>query len=75
MEYFNLQDNNLTGGIPEAINDLQKLVTLNLKNNKLGCYDYDFDQDTCLTHCDVTNECNGGIPSRIGELNNLQQIY
>ena len=70
----------LTGEIPSTIGNLTKLHVLSLRDNQLGCYEYDYDcevdsynsiTDCCITHCDETDECSGAIPSTIGNMTNL----
>ena len=66
--------NRLTRGIPFEIGDLENLTSLKLDYNQLGCYNYDFDENICLTYCNDTNECSGEIPSSIGNLTNLTNL-
>ena len=83
LEVLDLTDNSITGSIPESIGKFRNLKELTLNNNMFGCYDYDFSSECstldwapecCIIHCNNTDECTGGIPSTIFELENLEEI-
>tara|TARA_Y100001960_G_C14781529_1_gene887139 strand:- start:3161 stop:5377 length:2217 start_codon:yes stop_codon:yes gene_type:complete len=80
LRSLGLRDNDLTGSIPSQIGNLTQLHVFDMADNQLGCYEYDFNcepspwhdnRDCCITHCDDTDECNGEIPSEIGNMTNL----
>ena len=75
LEYLNLQDNNLTGSVPETIGNLPELSTLKLQNNKIGCYEFDFAEDTCRVHCnDDIDVCSGYVSENICTIETIENV-
>ena len=70
---LNLEDNNLSGKIPESIGELKDLVYLNFRNNTLsGSIPKSIDSLASLECLDLSvNQLSGSIPSTIGNLSNL----
>lgn len=83
MDYYNekvillnLSDNNLTGTIPEEIENLD-LSTLNLSNNQLtGEMPASIGNVSTLYYLNIANnKLTGSIPSELGKLANLEYCY
>ena len=83
MDYYNekvtllnLNDNNLSGTIPEEIENLD-LSTLNLSNNQLtGEMPASIGNVSTLYYLNIANnKLTGSIPSELGKLANLEYCY
>ena len=75
VNYINLNDNNLTGVVPEQIGDLANLVTLWLGKNKLTEIHTDISQATSLNTLGLTDNNLTAIPATIGQLPVLVNLY
>jgi len=71
LTHFIFGNNYLSGEIPHEIENLISLSFFEVWNNKIGCYEYDIENNICNIHCDETSVCSGEIPSEIGNLVNL----
>ncbi|XP_042386765.1 receptor-like protein EIX2 [Zingiber officinale] len=77
LEYLDLSDNSITGGIPLSMGNLIRLEYLYLyDNNIIGEIPSSIGNLTSLTHLDVSsNKFYGCIPSALGNLVNLEELH
>ena len=76
VAWMNLNSNRLNGPIPDALGQLDQLLTLNLSNNRLkGAIPDALGQLNVLENLDLSNnELTGAIPDSLGQLNYLQTL-
>ena len=76
VAFLDLSDNNLTGTIPEEIENLD-LSSLSLRNNQLtGEIPASIGNVSTLYHLNIANnKLTGSIPSELGKLANLEYCY
>ncbi|MFZ6013072.1 MAG: LamG-like jellyroll fold domain-containing protein [Bacteroidota bacterium] len=71
-----LATNNMTGTLPASLNNLTRVTSLNLRNNKLVGAIPDLSAITVLASLYLhDNDLTGAIPTWLGDLSNLVNLY